>query len=287
MSGRRRQRLKNRDKALVRLALIERLAREGKSSKVNDGLSARLCYRNSLHLYRGGLILAQKGEFGSARSLQILSVEELAKAVAYQMIYLGAFGTRRGARGHLIWFDRRCFKCHVCKHELVFRLKVGMDAAKMLGKMQSVQGLFRTAKTPEEAVAAVPEEMAKLTSPQAKAEIASEITSHPETWTELARLFAVASDMEHAKQAGFYVEGWERPPTTPQQVKSEDFERVRIFVEARLSEFFPLLANEVPKEWRRLTKSMVTKVAEAMATADRNFRPREIMCSHSKHQLPR
>lgn len=286
-----RPRGRNRDQALARLHQIERIVRQqdGGSgpAKLNDGFSARLCYRNALHLYRGGVTSARCNDFGLARSLIILSIEELAKAVAYELIYLGAFSTNRANRGHLTWFDRRCFKCHVCKHELVFRLKAGMDLEDLLGKFDLVKGLFRSAKTVDDAIRDIPTAMTKLSGPLMRSALAESVQRHPERWMEIGKLYAQSRDMEHAKQLGFYVEGWERPPTTPYQVTREEFDKVRLFAESRLDEFFPLLAEEVPKEWRQKTAAIVSAVGGALAAANPNYKFPEIVCTHAKHQLPR
>jgi hypothetical protein len=259
----------------------------GVAPRLNDGLSARQCYRNALHLYRGGLALARRREFGVARSLLILSIEELAKAVAYELIYLGAFSTKRARRDRLTWFDRRCFKCHICKQELVFRLKAGMELADLLGRMDLLRQSFRDAKTVDDAIKSIPMVMTKLSGPLMKAALAQSIKRNPEKWKGISRLFAEASDMEHAKQRGFYVEGWERPLASPQQITREEFDRVRSFTEDRLDEFFPLLADEVPKEWRQKTSAIVSALGAAILATNPGFKFPEIVCMHSKHQLPR
>jgi len=280
-----------RDVAIKLLAQLDRSSRKeasgGAQPRINDGLAARLCYRNALHLYRSGYTLGGMGEFGSARSLMILSIEELAKALAYQMIHLGGFRTKGGRDRPIVWFDRQCFKCHICKQELIFRIRAGMLIGEAFNKLDQVKELFRDAETLEDALGKVPAALTGITGPELRAAFTTHATQHPTMWRELTGLFKDVRDFERSKQLGFYVEGWENPPLTPQQVSSAQYQEVQAFVRARLSELFPLLGQEVPREWRRLTRLLVERLGAAMQSADPSRNIPVILCKHIKHQLPR
>lgn len=217
-------------------------------------LGARVCYRNALHLYKAGADLVPRGEVGAGRSLTILALEEVGKALIYSMLEVGVFTTDTAQSGARPFIDPRVFRCHRCKQGLVYAMEIGWSAMGLLGTFPTEADLGGDKATTEVASTLLAQFIeTTAANPPAREVIEGKLRAAPVEVASLTQLFADRKATEDTKWEGFYVDYEAAPPTSPQKVKIESYERVRGFVAKRLIDFSGYFLTEFPEdEWTKI-----------------------------------
>lgn len=236
-------------------------------------VGARMCYRNALHLYRCAVSVSAGGDFGTARSIAILSLEEYGKAYYYAMLGLGVYSSDPRDQGHRPYVDRRVFRCHQCKQGLVFAMEIGRVFIPMVRRLAGLENLLPDGPMSADQVADAIERLKlSVQNPPTKERLMDEFKQDPALVESVTKLFSDRAGMERMKESGFYVDFESEPVTSPVDLTNVAFEKVRGFVRSRLvssAEFF--LAEITPES--------ETGIKEALSPL--NSIPVDLVCPRS------
>lgn len=220
---------------------------EGQSEPRTAMLGARWCYRNALHLYRSATFSAGSKDFGTARSLAILGLEEFGKAYFYAMLDLGLYSSNPRDRGKRPYLDRRVLKCHQCKQGLVFAMSIGLEVVMGLGLVPELAGAPIDESSPKASFSDLTERIRVAAKKvPCQEEINARLTASPAVASRLVELFADRAAMQRAKEDGLYVEFESNPPTCPLDIGPQQFESVRRLVAEKLVGFSKFFIMEAP-----------------------------------------